>query len=179
MFQHCKSHSQTPLLSLLINPVVQPPPPNVHTHTHTLTHLPQYSALQPILSLFFLSVLPFPLLFFIMNAPATTNHRFGKNTQRGQEPRIKGWRRMVVWGVYVFCFKCVYACVLLFDPCWRSLTSLMCIQLSCFLFFFHLFVFCLRSSFICPNLFTVCNPILVRFIRNYWKWCEIMKWGVL
>lgn len=115
----------TSLLSLLINPAV---------HTHT-----PLSALQPVLSFisFFPTGLPFPLLFFfMMNIPATTNHTFGKNTQRGQEPRIKGWGLMV-WGV-CFCFKCLYACVLLFDQCWQSLTSFMHTQLSCFPSLFHL-----------------------------------------
>lgn len=114
MFQHGKAHPQTPLLSLLINPAA----PAGHS-------TPLYSQL----CLFFLNLCTCsPLLLLLLNTPATTNLRFGKKwCKKGQETRQRwkaaGW--MVVWeGV---CLR-----LPLFDQCWRTLTSLMCIQLSCF-----------------------------------------------
>lgn len=135
MFQHSKAHLQTPLLSLLINPVVQKSLP-----LHLLVTFPPQPALSSLLpfSASRLSLVP----SFVFHYECPGNHQpqvWQKYTKRtGEEPRMRVDGS--VGGCVSVCFLSVCACVLLFDQCWQILTSLLCIQLSCFPSSGHLFL---------------------------------------
>lgn len=156
MFQHSKAHSQTPLLSLLINPVVRNPP---HTSLSALLYsqilsLPSFLSFCPAPSLFCLSL-------WMPRQPPTTGLAkiYREDRRRAKDERMRADGGV---GVYVFVLS-VYVCVLLFDQCWRILTSFMCIKLSHFPFLLSP-LSALSSSFFFSASVFIYNPVLCSYL---------------